>query len=179
MKPKSRSFVHFLVRGGHKRKRLLLFAIAFVILSIVAISYFCPENICRQEKTSNILSSASLPWISSFLPYSSDSANSLSYSSSSQQSESDDVDHILGRTFGFSFDRYQYFQLAKTWQVTFGEILASPKKSSFHIKGNDVMVFLHMQKTGNVMFVLIFANFIFKICSTQGDLHLIVTWCAI
>ncbi|XP_017490146.1 PREDICTED: heparan-sulfate 6-O-sulfotransferase 1-like, partial [Rhagoletis zephyria] len=76
----------------------------------------------------------------------------LSYSSSSQQSESDDVDHILGRTFGFSFDRYQYFQLAKTWQVNFGEILASPKKSSFHIKGNDVMVFLHMQKTGGSAF---------------------------
>lgn len=153
MKPKSRSFGYFLVRGGHKRQRLLLFVVALVILSIVALSYFCPENICHQEKSSNNLSSASLPWISSFLPYSSDSANSQPYLSSSQQSESDDVDHILSRTFGFTFNRYQYFQLTKTWQVNFGEILASPKENSFHIKGNDVMVFLHMQKTGNIFYL--------------------------
>lgn len=151
MKPKSRSFGHFLVRGGHKRQRLLLFVVVLVILSIVAVSYLCPENICRQEKSSNNnLSSVSLPWISSFLPYSSyDTAISQPYLSSSQQSEYDDVDHILFRKFGFTFNRYQYFQLTKTWQVNFGEILASPKENSFHIKRNDVMVFLHMQKTGN------------------------------
>ena len=143
-----RGLVHILVRGGHK-KRLLLFVVALVILSIVALSYFCPENLCRQEKSSS--SSSSVPWISSDFA----NNNSPSFSSSTHQSEANDVDRVLDRTFGYDFDRYQRFRLSKTYQISFDDMLASPNENAFHIKGNDVMVFLHMQKTGKNIFIIV------------------------
>lgn len=148
-----RNLVNVLFRNGYnKRQRVFLFAIALVILSIVALSYFCPENLCHQEKSSSNPFSSSVPLISTFLPYS-DFANDQAASSFSQL-ESGNVDRILERIFGFDFDRYKHLRQAKTWQVNFEMMIASPEENAFHIRGIDVVVFLHMQKTG--MFLTIF-----------------------
>ncbi|KAJ6221637.1 hypothetical protein RDWZM_000182 [Blomia tropicalis] len=139
--------------GGNNQRQLFLFAIiALVIFSIVALNYFCPENLCHQQgELSTIGKSSSAPLISSFLSYSPD--YDVHYGSSSKSiNEAEEVDQILDRYFSFNYDRYRKFRLTKTRQVSYNDMKTSPLENAFQIKGNDVMVFLHMQKTGGSAF---------------------------
>ena len=133
-RPQSNTCVRYNLR------RLLLFAILLVILSIVVLSNVCIGTACDSNRATHLSTS---PFLSSLVPFSLYSNNfGIDYLTANQN----DIDHILLRTFSFDYDEYQQLRNERLCQIDFDYIIKS--NTTFDMKTSDVMVFLHMQKTG-------------------------------
>lgn len=137
----SRLLPNCCIRYDHKR--FLLFAILLVIVSIVVLSNICIGNVCDSPE-----STSSTPLISSLVP----SFLFYQYRSPRLAATKNTVDRILLRIFSYDFDDYQVNHNGKLTQIDFDYIIKSNR--TFDLNSTDVMVFLHMQKTGNQTAVL-------------------------
>lgn len=122
-------------------KRLLMIATLLTIISILTLSLFCPESLCSSRR-----SYLSKQWIST------NYLVSYPMHSTSPQQISDriNVDRILLNKFGYDYDDYIRFKFKKLRSTNFEQIFNTNTSNRFQINKNDVLVFLHMQKTGMI-----------------------------
>lgn len=142
---------HFISsRKKYLFKRLLMIATLLTIISILTLSLFCPESLCSSRR-----SYLSKQWISTnyLVSY------PMHHSTSPQPiSERINVDRILLNKFGYDYDDYIRFKFSKLRSTNFDQIFNVNTSNRFQMNKNDVLVFLHMQKTGMDRIVLL--NFI-------------------
>lgn len=119
-------------RWSFLSKTILLICILLFFVSLLFVGYLCPDRVCA-------LSSGSL--------------SESRYETWSKFSLKNVIKDNMARSIGSlaSHPLRQPFQSASFSKLSFDEIMQDPS-FVFDIKGDDVMVFLHIQKTGMLPF---------------------------
>ena len=139
-------------------KRFLMISTLLAIISIITISFYFPDSLCYMKKSisdssdnNNVISN------NYFIP-----SYNQRYSDDQKLIEHLNIDRILLHKFGYDYDDFVRFKAAKILMTSFDEIFQHPNSSQimFQIDSskNDVLVFLHMQKTGMLFSKMIFDN---------------------
>nr|XP_027194151.1 heparan-sulfate 6-O-sulfotransferase 2-like [Dermatophagoides pteronyssinus] len=135
-------------------KRFLMISTLLAIISIITISFYFPDSLCYMKKSISDSSDNNNNVISNnyFIPPS----YNQRYSDDQKLIEHLNIDRILLHKFGYDYEDFVRFKAAKILMTSFDEIFQHPNTSQimFQIDSskNDVLVFLHMQKTGGSAF---------------------------
>lgn len=136
------------------RRRLLFLAVLIFLVIIsftISSGFVCSSFMCHNSFSSQSSLSPLTSGSSYYTPGSSSVDDSDDYQGNSL--ESSPIDDILVSKFGYTFSTYETRKSLSQTLISYREIHDQNRPvSSFNISSNDVMVFLHMQKTGGSAF---------------------------
>ncbi|OTF73112.1 heparan-sulfate 6-O-sulfotransferase 1-like protein [Euroglyphus maynei] len=135
----------------YNSKRFLMIIILLAIISIITISIYFSDSFCLPKKS--IYDQTDNEWISSN-NYLHRSYDHRFYPGDQKLIERLNIDRILLHKFGYDYEDFARFKAAKILMTSFDDIIKHPNSSEimFQLNANDVLVFLHMQKTGGSAF---------------------------
>ncbi|KAF7490130.1 Heparan-sulfate 6-O-sulfotransferase 2 [Sarcoptes scabiei] len=132
-------------------KELLMFASIFAIASIIVLNLLCSDNPHRVSSSSH-RNDQLKKWVQMKYLKRTFYRTDLDTTTNLDLLEHSEIDRILLKTFGYDYEDYHRFKSNKISMKSFDFLFRNDSHNVFNLHKTDVLVFLHMQKTGGSAF---------------------------